>query len=251
MSAIAARLAALYPPTNEGRGVRLVELQEQLVRDIRPGLLILFGAVAFVLLISCVNVANLLLARASPRSRETAIRTALGASRWQIVRQSLAECSLLAGAGAALGLVFALWGVDVIGKLAASQLPPATNLRLDGTVLAFTAALALATGIGFGIGPAAWAAGVDPQQSLKEGSRGSGGSLRRSRLRSLLVAVEIASAMLLLTGAGLALRSLWSVLHVESGLRPERVLTMRLALPEKKYPTAALWPDSTGACSTA
>jgi putative ABC transport system permease protein len=236
LKAIATRLASQYPQSNAGRSVLTMPLRESLVGDSRPELVLLFGAVGFVLLIACVNVANLLLARGSARTRETAIRTALGASRRRLLTQFLTESILLAGIGSGLGLMLALWGVELLVRLIAGSLPPGTNVHVDSAVLAFTAGLAVLAGIGFGLAPALHTANADPQGSLRDGSRGIAGSQRKSRLRGVLVATEIACAMILLSGAGLVLRSLWSVMHVEPGFRPDHVLTMRISLPATKYP---------------
>jgi len=240
MGAVARRLEQTYPqyrgPQNADGGWRItvVPLQEEIVGQGRLALLVLLGAVGLVLLISCANVANLLLVRATARERELAIRAALGASRWRIVRPLLAESLLLALAGGGLGLLLALWGVDLFAALGPAELPRARDIRLDGRVLAFTAALSLLTGLLFGLIPALRASRPELQQTLKEGGEATGGG-RRRYLQSLLVVSEVALALVLLVGAGLMINSLFRLQRVSPGVDADRVLVARIGLPEAKY----------------
>ena len=236
MSGIARRIEAQYPAQQAGRNVKLTRLQEALVGYMRPALLVLLGAVAFVLLIACTNVANLLLARALARHREIAIRTALGAGRARLVRQFLTESVLLSFLGGALGLLLAYWGIDGLVALAGNYLPRASEVGLDGRVVGFTLLLSLMVGVLFGLAPALQISKTDVQESLKEGGS-AGNSPRRNRLRSALIVAEIASSLVLLVGAGLLIKSFVRLQGTESGLRPENVLTMRLSLPAGKYNT--------------
>jgi putative ABC transport system permease protein len=234
MSVIAGRLEQQYPEQQAKRGIRLFPLQEDMVQYIRPALMVLLGAVGFVLLISCTNVANLLLARAAARQREIAVRMALGAGRLRLIRQFLTESVLLSVLGGALGLLIARWGVDGLLALAGNYLPRAGEVTLDWRVAGFTFLLSLLTGVGFGMAPALQVSRTDVQEALKEGGN-AGSSPRRNRLRSLLVVAEVASALVLLVGAGLLIKSFMRLLEVETGLRPEKVLTLTISLPEAKY----------------
>lgn len=233
MSAIAKRLDDQF--SQSGYGVNLVLLHDQETGTVRPALLILLGAVAFVLLIACANVANLLLARAALREKEVAIRVALGAGRWRIIRQVLTESALLALAGGAAGLLLAVWGLDVLVALSPSDIPRLDQTGIDGRVLAFTLGVSLLTGLIFGLVPALQSSKSDPNESLKEGGRGSTGGVRGRRVRNSLVVSEIALSLVLLIGAGLLIKSFMRLQQFELGFNPDSLLTMRIQLPGSKY----------------
>jgi putative ABC transport system permease protein len=235
MDTIASALAHQYPDTDKYRGIALAPELERLVGDVRPALLILFGAVGCVLLIACVNVANLLLARAAARQKEIAIRSTLGAGRLRLVRQLLTECILLAALGGALGLALAWWGSDLLLALSPENVPRLSGVHLSGHVLAFTAFASLLTGLVFGLLPALHVSRSDLAESLKESGRGSTESARRSRLRSALVVAETALALVPLVGAGLLIQSLSRLEHVKPGFDPHNVLTFNLGLPDARY----------------
>lgn len=223
--------------TDEPRVTQLTTLQERLVQGARPALRLLLVAVGFVLLIACVNVSNLLLARAARRERETAIRAALGASRWRIVRQMLTESLLLSLLGGATGVLMAIWGMDLVVNLLPANTPRLSAIHVDGTVLGFSLLLSLATGLLFGLVPAMTAARPDLNELLKEGGKTSGGGANLKRTLNGLVVSEIALACVLLIGAGLAANSFVRLQQVEPGFKTERVLTMRLQTPENRYTT--------------
>jgi putative ABC transport system permease protein len=217
----------------------MVPVKEQLVGKLRPALFVLLGAVAFVLLIACANVANLLLARASAREKELAIRAALGAGRARLVRQLLTESLILGLAGGLLGLALAYWGVDALRALAPANTPRMDEVQIDPLVLAFTFGVSLLTGLFFGLAPAWHVARADLRETLNEAGRGTsaaGGSLN---LRASLVVSELALAVLLLAGAGLLIRSFSRLLDVSPGFQTQHLLTMELSLPEKTYPDGA------------
>jgi predicted permease len=220
-------------------GLYLVPVKEQLVRRLRPALLVLLGAVAFVLLIACANVANLLLARASAREKELAIRAALGAGRSRLVRQLLTESLILGLAGGLLGLAFAYWGVAALRALVPANTPRMEDVHIDPLVLAFTLGISLATGLLFGLAPAWHVAQTDLRESLNEAGRGTSAAGASLHLRSWLVVSELALAVLLLVGAGLLIRSFSRLLDVSPGFQTQHLLTMELSLPQKTYADGA------------
>ena len=241
IDAFAAQLARQYPNDygEYGFGMFLVPLQEDLVGDVRPALLVLLGAVGLVLLIACGNIANLLLARASAREKEIAIRAAMGASRRRLTQQLLTESVVLALCGGGLGLLLAWWAVDAIRSLGREILPRLAEVRVDPMVLAFTFGVSVITGLLFGLAPALHSTGASVQNNLKEGGRGSSASRGRQRLRDILVVGEVALSLLLLVCAGLLMRSFDHLLKVSPGFQTDRVLTMQLSLPGNKYKAGA------------
>jgi putative ABC transport system permease protein len=241
MDHLAAQLIQQYPRNYESRGwkIGVVSLLDDYVGDARRGLLVLLGAVAFVMLIACANVANLSLTRATARRQEIAVRLALGASRGRITRQLLIESIMLAFVGGTAGLLLASWGAGLLLRLAPDDLPRVDEIRMDGRVLAFTFGVSLITGILFGLIPALAASNPDLNEALKEGGRGGTGTAKRQRMRSAFVIVEIALALVLLAGAGLMLKSFWRLQRVDPGFNPEGVLTMRMLLPFETYQKAA------------
>jgi len=231
---IARRLAALYPIENRDRQYVLTPLHDFIVQNVRAALLLLFGAVGFVLLIAGVNVVNLLLARAADRQREMAIRASLGAGRGRLLRQLLVESVLLSAVGGLAGLLVGSWGLGIIVALGQDQIPALESVRLDPWVLAFTAGVSVLTGVLFGLAPGWQAAGRSVAPELKDGAR-SIDAPGRERIRRLLVASEIALSVILLAGAGLLLRSLHHLQSVDPGFQPERLLTFNLTLPMNPY----------------
>jgi predicted permease len=226
---VSRNLAAAYPATNTSIGAKVISLKERLVGDIRAILLMLLGAVGFVLLIACLNVSNLLLARSTGRAREFAIRAALGAGRWRLLRQLLTESMLLALAGGGLGLIVASWGTKAALGVLPTAVPRAEEVGLDARVLLFTLAISLLTGIVSGLAPALKTSQWHLPDTLKESGRGA--STVRVRTQGVLVAVEMALALVLLIGAGLMIRSLNALWNVDTGFRPDNVLTFGLSLP--------------------
>jgi predicted permease len=235
METITTRLRQQYPETNNRSFNPVVSLHTHLVGETRPMLLLLFGAVSFVLLIACANVANLLLVSAASRQKEMAIRTALGASRMRVMRQLLTESLILAFAGGAIGLLLALWGVALMTKLLPQDFPRVGEINLDWRVLAFTLFASVLTGILFGLAPALQISKTDVQESLKESGRGSSGSRRHNRLRNLLIVGEVALSVVLLVGAGLLFRSFLRLQSVNTGFTSQQVLTVRLSPAGSNY----------------
>src|SRR4029079_17671408 len=228
LNTIAARLEQQYPDTNTGRRARIESLRESVVGEIRPMLLTLLGAVGFVLLIACANVANLLLTRSAGRQREMAIRTALGAGRMRILRQLFTESAVLALAGGVVGLLLAIWGGSVLSSYIPEGVPRMTELAIDGRVLAFTFGASLLTGIFFGLAPALQSAKTNLTETLKEGERNS--SPGHNRAGKLLVISEVALTLVLLVGAGLLVKSFWRLSQVNPGFNPQNVLAMQISI---------------------
>jgi predicted permease len=231
MASISNGLARQYPATNAGHGAKVVRMKDDMVKNIRPTLLLLVGAVGFVLIIACSNVANLLLARSTARKREFAIRAALGAARSRVVRQLLTESVLLSLGGAIAGLLLARWGTNFVLAAAPGSLPRSTEIEIDPYVLFFTLMVSIVTGLLFGLAPAFHGANANLQESLKEGSRGAGGG--RHRTESIFVAVEIGLAVILLAGTGLMMQSVWRLWQVDPGFNTHNVLTTQVALSPK------------------
>jgi putative ABC transport system permease protein len=235
LAAVTPRLEAAFPEVNAGVGLRLVQLHDQLTREVRPTLWLLLGAVALVLLIACVNVANLMLARGLARNGEMAVRSALGAGRGRLLRQLLTEGVLLALAGGAAGVLIAHWGVELAMTLSPLVFPGQGRISVDSGVLLFTLAISLLTGVASSIAPAWRAVRVSPQLALREGSRGSTGTAGHRRLSGALVIAEMALAMILLVGAGLLLRTMGRLLDVDPGFATRNLLTMQLSVPSVGY----------------
>ncbi|HYV07671.1 MAG TPA: ABC transporter permease [Blastocatellia bacterium] len=235
MSTIANRLEQQYPDVNSGMGISLVPLHRQVVGDVKPALLLLLAAVGLVLLIACANVANLLLARAAARQKEIAIRVALGAGRSRLIRQLLTESVMLALLGGLLGLGIAWLGLRALVGINPPNIPRLEAIGIDTRVLVFTLFVSLLAGLVFGLVPAIQASRPDLNEALKEGARGSTGGIGRRRVRSILVVTEVALTQMLLIGAGLMLKSFYSLQQVNPGFSPENVLTMQVTLPPSKY----------------
>jgi putative ABC transport system permease protein len=239
LAAIASRLEAQYPDTNSNRTIAVESMKSYYVRGPRPGLIVLLCAAGFVLLLACANVANLLLVRAASRQKEIAIRMALGASRFRLIRQLLTESVLIALFGGAFGLLVAVWGIDLMRL----SIPPSLsrylmgwkNVGIDGQVFWFTLIVSILTGIVFGLAPALQATKTDFNEALKDGGRTSGGGFSRNRLRGVLVVAEVAISLTLLIGAGLMIKSFYEILKVEPGFKSESVLVADVALPRAKY----------------
>lgn len=237
MDRVARDLAATYPDADRDVGITILPLKQDIVGNVQPLLLVLLAAVGFLLLIACVNVANLLLARSMGRSREFAIRTALGASRTRVIRQLLTESLLLAGLGGVLGLVFAVWGTKGILNVLPRALPRAADVALDTHVLFFALGASLLAGLLFGFAPALKMSRANVQEVLKEAGRGSSGA--HHRLQGVFVAVEVALALVLLVGAGLMLRTLRTLWGVDPGFIPDHAVTFTLSLPSAPHTTSS------------
>jgi putative ABC transport system permease protein len=240
MVRVHAELTRRFPEFNTGWTANVVPLRQQLTGDVRPALWVMLGAVGFVLLIACANVGNLVLARATARQRELAVRAALGAGRGRLIRQMLAESVLLSVVGATAGLVLAWWAMVVLRTTVAERLPieRLEQIGIDGKVLLFTVAAALLSALIFGIAPALTSAGAKLTETLKDGGR-SGSAARGARVRSTFVVVEMALALILLVGAGLLLRSFVTLLRVDPGFDPSRTMTVKVSIPQSKYANAA------------
>ncbi len=239
MKNITAALDKQYPDSNQGQSAMVKPLLESYVSDIRRTLYVLFGAVGFVLLIACANVASLALARAAARQKEMAVRNALGASRWRIARQLLTESVLLASLGGGLGWLIARWGIKAILAISPEgAIPRVAEINLDKSVLLFTAAVSILTGVVFGLAPALQSSRPDVQEALKETARSA--TARRRWLRSGMVVAEIALTLVLLAGAGLLIRSFYRLQQVAPGFATESTLRFTVSLPERKYPATEL-----------
>ncbi|HUA14712.1 MAG TPA: ABC transporter permease [Verrucomicrobiae bacterium] len=234
---IARNLAAEFPVADKDVSIAVVSMKDDIVGNVEPFLLILLAAVGFLLLITCANVANLLLARSIGRSHEFAIRTALGASRIRVIRQLLTESMLLAGMGAAIGLVLAFWGTKAVLNALPGTLPRTGEIHLDGRVLLFTVVLSLFAALIFGFAPAVKGSRANLQEVLKESGRGSSGT--RHRMQRVFVAVEVSMALVLLVGAGLMLRSLAALWRVDPGFNPSHAITFSLSMPSSTATTSA------------
>jgi predicted permease len=237
MDGIAQNLAVAYPEADKNVGIKLVSMKEDIVGNVQPFLIVLLAAVGFLLLIACVNVANLLLARSMGRSHEFAVRAAMGASQGRVIRQLLSESILLAGLGGALGLLLAVWGTKAVLGTLPGALPRANEVSLDSRVLLFAMALSVFAGIIFGLAPALKTSHVNLEGILKESGRGLSGT--RHKLQGIFVAVEVAMALVLLVGAGLMLRSLAALWRVDPGFNPSHAITFTLSLPGGPTPSSA------------
>ena len=234
MNVIAMQLEEQHPEDKDWR-IRLVPLRDEIVGGAQTMLLILFGAAGFVLLIACVNIANLLLSTATTRQKEIAVRTALGAGRFRLIRQMMTESLLIAALGGVAGLLVAKWGIEALVALSPKQIPRMHMVSLDWRTFAFTLTAALLTGALFGLAPALQISNVNLNESLKEGGRGTSVGSRHNRLRGLLVIAEVSLAFVLLIGAGLLMRTFFYLQKVDPGFNPEKVLTASIDLPGARY----------------
>ena len=241
LSVIAQRLEQQHPETNKGRGVHVVSIAEDTVGGASRALWTIFGAVGFVLLVACANVANLLLARASARQKEITVRSAIGAGRGRLIRQFLTESLLLSIVGGSLGLFIAIWGTGMIERIGSRINPVFNGFHIDLRVLAFTFGLTLVTGLIFGIAPALQMSRPNLTESLKDVGRGIGGSFKGNRLRGALVITEVAMTLVLLVAAGLLVRTIVRLGTVDKGFNSHNVLTMNIGLPGLKYPKSENW----------
>jgi putative ABC transport system permease protein len=235
LQSVAAKLEEKFPQENASETVQLVSAQDDLVGKLRLALFVLLGAVGFVLLVACANVANLQLSRSAGRSRELAVRMALGAGRGRIISQLLTESIVLSLLGGAFGLLFAMWGIDLISAFVPSDVPRFKETSLDTAVLGFTLLATLLTGVVFGMAPAIQASRVDLNEALKDGGRGATEGRARIRTRSVLIVWEVALSLVLLTGAGLLIRSFIRLRNTEPGFNPKGVLTASVSLPAARY----------------
>jgi predicted permease len=234
LDTLASRLERQNPQTNVGRGFRAIPLRDWLVGDIRPALWMLFGAVGFLLLLVCVNITHLELARAAARQREAVIRTAIGASPWRLVRERLTGAVFLALLGGGCGVLLAVWGTQLLTALAPGDIRRLSQAHVDVGVLAFSLLVSVLCGLVFGLLPALQAsARSELTTMLKEGSGRSTGGVSRRRMRAVLLVSEISLAMVLLIGAGLLVQSFRGLVHMDPGFQPERCLAMRVVLPQK------------------
>jgi putative ABC transport system permease protein len=240
MNTIADRLSQEYPNSNQYAGILMTPYYEQVVSNIRPALMMLFITVVLVLLIACANLGNLMLARADARQREIAVRTSLGASRWRIVRQLSTESLLIASIGAVLGVILAKWAIASLVASNPSNIPRLDQVYLDARVLAFAVAAAVSSALVFGLLPSLRLARNDLQVTIKDGGRGSGG-FHSGRLRGVFVVAEVALALVILTGAGLTIRSFRELTRVDTGFQADNVITANVALPDSKYPQVQTW----------
>jgi putative ABC transport system permease protein len=235
VAAIAHQLEVEYPAINAKRGARAQSMTEAIVGNVRPQLLVLLGSVGLVLLIVCVNVANLFLARAAARTREVAVRTALGAGRTRLARQFLTESFVVTAIGSALGVLVAYWGSKLLVSKAPQSIPRASEIGIDGNVLLFLSGLSVLTAIIFGVLPALQMSRATPIASLREGGRGVRGGLAQRGLRQALVVSEVALAVVLVVGAGLLVKSFWKMQRVDPGFVPDRMLVAQIQLPPSRY----------------
>ena len=238
MSSLTARLEQTDPNSNQGIGVKVVTLAEQVVGNVRVALLVLMGAVGLVLLIACANVGNLFFARSSARQKEVAVRTALGATRWRILRAFLIEGLLLSLVSAIFGTIMSLWGTKAMLSLSQTSFPRGYEVGIDGIVLAFTIGIALLTTILSALAPALQTSRINLADALKEGSRGLPGSRRSTQVRGFLTMFEVGFSLVLLIGAGLMIRSLATVLKIDPGFNTENIISMNLTLVGSQYSTA-------------